>query len=101
MIATGANNQLNAFKQQMQSLFGRIKALEGRLEQVEAQLREISSVFVPEVEDGCWNLERKEAALLEYHAFPTHAREDFYARTGIKKGQIVAWKRLKTQGKLT
>jgi hypothetical protein len=103
MIPTGS---INKFQQQLQSLSTRVGGLgqlEGRISALEKAVAELVQITFHEEDaqvDGALSLEQKTQLIEQYDQLPTAEREGWYQATGVKKGQIVAWKRLKTQGRL-
>src|SRR5262245_46721258 len=103
MIPTGS---INNFQKQLQSLSSRVGGLpqlELRIAALEKAVQDLVQItFHDEIapENGSLTLEQKQAYLDQYDQLPHSERENWYQQTGVKKGQIVAWKRLKTQGKL-
>lgn len=101
MMPTGA---INKFQSQLQGLSSKTGSLESRVATLEKAVHDLVQIsfHVEDAQvDGALNVDQKQALIEQYDQLPTAERESWYQSTGVKKGQIVAWKRLKTQGRLS
>ena len=104
-FSTGA---INAFKNELQKALNSNGANTARIDQLDARLNVIEDAVVDilrafETErdvEKVYTLEEKIELITEYDELPVTAREAWYKRRKISRGLLVAWKRLKTQGKL-